>query len=107
MAYSIINREEMVTAYKNLTGRFPVRSTMGNEYILVGYHYDANCILGVPVQNRTGSVLVKAWEQLQNEFAKAGVAPEVWILDNEISKELKESFDKRETTYQLVPTHSH
>ena len=107
VAYSIISREEMVTAYKDLTGRFPVRSTMGNKYILVGYHYDANCILGVPVRNRTGPVLAKAWEQLQNEFAKAGVAPEVWILDNEISKELKESFDKRETTYQLVPPHSH
>ena len=96
VAYGVINKEELVTAYKDLTGRFLVRSTAGNKYILVGYHFDANCILGHPVRNRTGPVLTKAWEHLQSEFEKAGLAPEVWILDNEISKELKDSFHKRE-----------
>ena len=86
VAYGVINKEELVTAYKDLTGRFPVRSTSGNEYILVGYHFNTNCILGHPVRNRTGPVLTKVWEHLQSEFKKAGLAPEVWILDNEISK---------------------
>ena len=107
VAYGVVNKEELVTAYKDLTGRFPIRSTAGNEYILVGYHYDANCILGYPVKNRTGPVLTTAWKHLQEQFTKAGLAPDVWILDNEISKELTDAFDKDNTKYQLVPPHSH
>ena len=74
---------------------------------MIGYHYDANCILGHPVTNQTAPVLTKAWEHLQSQFGKAGVAPEVWVLDNEISKELTEAFTKQDTAYQLVPPHSH
>ena len=107
VAYGVINKQEVVTAYKDLTGRFPIRLTAGNENILVGYHYDANCILGCPVKNRTGPVLTKAWQNLQDQFTKAGLAPNVWVLDNEISKELTNAFDKNNTKYQLVPLHSH
>ena len=106
-ASMMIKKEELITAYQDLTGRFPIRSTAGNEYILVCYHYDSNCILGHPVKNRTGPVLTKAWQHMQEQFGKAGVAPEVWILDNEISTDLTNSFKDNKTKYQLVPPHSH
>ena len=32
-------------AFMDLTGRFPYKSTRGNEYILIAYHYDSNVIL--------------------------------------------------------------
>ena len=74
---------------------------------MVAYHYDANCILGVPVKNRTSTELTKAWEHLQSEFARAGEAPEIWVLDNEVSDDLKKAFVTKQTTFQLVPPHSH
>ena len=98
VVYSVINRQDLITAYKDLTGRFPIRSAAGSEYIMIGYHYDASCILGHPVTNQTAPVLTKAWEHLQSQFGRAGVASEVWVLDNEISKELTEAF----TTLKLL-----
>ena len=36
-----------------------------------------------------------------------GTAPEVWVLDNEVSTDLKQAFETNTTSYQLVPPHSH
>ena len=36
-----------------------------------------------------------------------GIAPEVWILDNEILNDLKTTFQSQDTKFQLVPPHSH
>ena len=44
VAYMLIDRNELSTAYTDLTGRFPVRSSRGNHYILIGYHYDAKIV---------------------------------------------------------------
>ena len=46
VAYMIINRHEVNTAYTDLTGRFPCRSSSGNEYVMIAYHFDGNCIVG-------------------------------------------------------------
>ena len=97
----------MNTAYLDLTGRFLIRLARGNEYIMIGYHYDANCTLGHPVQDRTTGSLTKAWEHLHQEFEKSGSAPETWVLDNKISTELKKAFAKNDVNYQLVPPRSH
>ena len=40
--YSIMNTTDK--AFLDLTGRFPHCSSRGNQYILVGYHHDANNI---------------------------------------------------------------
>ena len=50
VAYMLIDRKELSTAYTDLTGRFPMRSSRGNQYILIGYHYDANCIHGIAIK---------------------------------------------------------
>ena len=84
VAHALVDRNNMNTAHQDLTGRFPVRSRKGNKCILVGYHCDANCILAHPVKNRLGPTLTAAWQHSQDEFAKAGTAPEVWVMDNEM-----------------------
>ena len=87
VAYVLLQRKDFCTAYQDLTGRFPVRSSSGNEYILVGYHYDANCILGMPIKSRAASNIVDAWKKLHKIFSRAGVAPDVYVMDNEVSQE--------------------
>ena len=107
VAYILINKKEITTAYQDLTGRFPFKSSRGNEYVLIGYHHNANCILAHPVQDRKAPTLIKAWEHLHRTFAKAGVAPDVWVLDNKVSQNLKNAFDDNQTKFQLVPPNSH
>ena len=75
VAYMVVNIGELSTAYTDLTGQFPSRSSRENIYILVGYHYDANCILVIAVKDRKASTLTNAWKSLHAKFAKAGAAP--------------------------------
>ena len=74
-------------------GRFPKHSSCGNEYILVRYYYDANCILASPIKNRKGSTIVDIWQALYNTFKKLGIAPSTYVLDNEILKDLIDGFE--------------
>ena len=107
VAYILVNKNELSTAYTDLTGRFPMRSSRGNQYILIGYHYDANCIYGIAIKDRTAATLTTTWQTLHNIFEKAGVAPNTYVMDNEISNDLKAALTKNETSYQLVPPYSH
>ena len=50
VAYMIINKSEVCTAYTDLTGRFPCRSSSGNEYLMIAYHYDGNVIVAKPLK---------------------------------------------------------
>ena len=107
VAYAIINKKEICTAYTDLTGRFPMRSSRGNQYIMVGYHYDGNCILGKAIKDRRSSTLTAAWQSLHETFQRAGVPPATYVMDNEISNELLQALRENGTTYQLVPPHTH
>ena len=44
-AASLIPFSSTTTAYQDLTGRFPHKSSRGNEYLLVVYDFDSNTIL--------------------------------------------------------------
>ena len=44
---------------------------------------------------------------LYSKFKKVGAAPQTYVLDNEISKELLDSFDSERTQYQLVTPYKH
>ena len=88
-------------------GRFPKRSFRGNEYILVRYHYNANCILASPIKNRKGSIIVDVWQSLHNTFKKSGIAPSTYVLDNKILKDLIDGFEQEKITYQLVTFYKH
>ena len=50
-------------AYTDLTGRFPVQSSCGNNYVMVCYSYDENAILAEALKNRSASEIVKAWKK--------------------------------------------
>ena len=82
-------------------------SARGNEYILVGYHYDANAILATPLKSRCAGDITNAWELLHNQVSKAGVAPTLYIVDNKANMTLKNAMDKYKTDYQLVPPNNH
>jgi hypothetical protein len=95
------------TAYHDLTGRFPHRSSRGNEYLLIVYDHDSNSILHAPLRNKTASEIKRGWVSIHERLARGGNQPHMYILDNEASAELKRALTKYNLTYQLVPPHVH
>ena len=94
-------------AYSDLTGKFVCKSSRGNQYLLIVYDYDSNTILQEPSKNRTAGEIKRAWSVIHAKLSKAGVAPQLYILDNEISTELKTKMAKNNIQFQLVPPHIH
>ena len=78
-------------AYTDLTGRFPYKSSRGNEYILVGYHHDDNTLLATAIKNREAVTITAAWSLLNEKFKLAGATPNTYIVDNEASKDLNDA----------------
>ena len=94
-------------AYADLTGKFPYKSSRGNQYIMVMYDYDANTIDVEPVKSRVAADLKNAFVKLTNKLIARGCKPSTFILDNEISNELKAAIKKYNIAYQLAPPAQH
>ena len=56
----------------DLTGRFPVMSSRGYNYIFVAYHYDANYIALRPIKNRSAGELCRVYQKVFTFFAERG-----------------------------------
>ena len=107
LIFAMVDARKLDTASIDLTGKFPYISRRGNQYILVGYHYDANYIAAVPIKKRTAGEITKGWEALHSKFSQAGVTPTKYVMDNETSKELIAALEKKQLSYQLAPPHMH
>ena len=105
--YCLVDTKDLDVTYSDLTGRFPLQSSRGNNYHMISYHPDANGILVQPVKNRQAKTLVDNWRILNERFEKAGLQPSNWIMDNECSLELKAALTKENIKLQLVPPHVH
>ena len=62
-------------AYMDLTGKFPVKSARGYQYILIAYHYDSNAILAKPIKNCQAQTIANAWEELHSSFIHVNATP--------------------------------
>jgi hypothetical protein len=91
----------------DLTGRFPRKLSRRNGFLLIGYYHDANHIRAKPIKNRKEATITEAWEKLYTDFKKAGLAPQTYVLDNEKSKDLLDSFADQKIQYQLVLLYKH
>ena len=80
--FKLFDTSETGITYNDQTGRFPYRSSQGNEYIMLAYHYDTNIILLQPVKNRQAATLTTAWNIIHNRLVIAGVTPKAYIMDN-------------------------
>jgi hypothetical protein len=93
--------------YTDLTGKFPVRSSKGNSYVMVSYIYDCNYVKVIPMKSRSASECVKAYDTVHQELTVKGFKPKLQTLDNEASAALKNFFTANDIDYQLVPPHCH
>jgi hypothetical protein len=95
------------TACHDLTGRFPHRSSRGNEHALVVCDYDSNSMLHCPLKTKTGAEIKRGWTTTHEKLASGGNQPKPHILDNEASADLKKALKKHGLEHQLVPPHLH
>jgi hypothetical protein len=93
--------------YTDLTGKFPVRSSKGNSYIMVCYIYDCNSVKVIPMKYRSASDWVNAYDTVHQELTVKGFKPKLQTLDNEASAALKTFFTVNDIDYQVVPPHCH
>jgi hypothetical protein len=93
--------------YTDMTGKFPVRSSKGNSYVMLCYIYDCSYVQVIPIKSRSDSEWVKAYESIYQELTVKGFKPKLQTLDNEASTTLKNFFTVNNIAYQLVPHHCH
>ena len=94
-------------SYSDQTGRFPVRSYRGHQYIMILLEVDSDAILAEPLKNRTSGELTKAYKTIMDRLHKCGIKPTLHILDNECSGEFKDAISSYGAKHQLVPPHDH
>ena len=104
---AVISPQPTGQIHSDQTGRFPVASSTGNNYLLLVYDYDSNGILAQPMPNRTGSCILHAYRTIHTRLTAAGLRPKLQRLDNEASLMLKEYMTEEGIDYQLVPPGVH
>ena len=70
-------------SYSDLTGRFPVQSSKGNNDIHIFYHVDSNDILVEPLKNREQQSILTALKTIVESLLKKGFPLSLHIMDNE------------------------
>ena len=96
------------TIYSNQTGRFPKTSQRGNKYIMVMVEVDSSAIVVEPMKPRTDEEMKRVYRALMTRLKRAGVVPKKHVLDNKISKSMKDMIrDEFKMKYELVPPKYH
>ena len=73
----------------------------------VGYHYDIYAILKIAIPNRKSLTIINAWKSLHGQFDTSGDTPDTYIQANDISREMKDCFEKEGVEFHLVPPNNH
>ena len=94
--------------YTDDTGKCPVRSRSGNQYIMVAYHCDSNTILAVPFTSKKYQHRLQAYDEIMQRLIDHGMIVDLHILDNKASAAYKHIITiKWGVAFQLVsPPHS-
>jgi hypothetical protein len=103
--FLVIDPEEIM--FTDQTGRFPLLSQSGNQYIMVAYHYTSNLILMEAMRNRTEGEIIAAYRRIMKRMRKSNLTIKKHILDNEASANYKEAIANNKVEYKLVPPNNH
>jgi hypothetical protein len=86
------------------TGRFPFRTTSGNQYVMIAYHADSNAILAAPFQSKHDCHRLAAYNAIMTRLHNRGHTVDLQVLDNKASATITQTW---KATYQLVPPNMH
>jgi hypothetical protein len=105
----VLDMEDEATQkiFANQPGRFPKKTSRGNQYIMVLTKIDSDAILVELMKNRTAGNMIRAYQTLIDQLRTAGIVPKLHILDNECSQDVKDTIHLNKMTFQPVPLHNH
>ena len=95
------------TTFSDMTGKFIMQSSQGNNYILVVFDGDSNYIFAEPLPSRSAEQIFKAYNKIHQILLNRGLEPRLHITDNETSAQLRQFLTSRGVQYQLVPPNQH
>jgi hypothetical protein len=93
--------------FTDQTGRFPVTSSRGNNYIVIFYVVDANYIKSYPIKSRHRTELIKAYDDVYSFLRTRGYRPQLHKLDNETSKDVESFIADNNASHQYTPPDMH
>ena len=93
--------------FSDQTGKFPITSYKGNNYVFILYDYDSNSIHSRAIPDRSSKSILSAFTNVIDLLISKGFHPKIHLLDNEASKELKKAIVDRKINFQLAPPHIH
>ena len=93
--------------YTYQTGRFPVTSSKGNRYVMIGYNYDSNTSHAECMKSRSRHELQRAYQKIHDLLKSRGLNPNMYFLDNKCAESFKSYMIDNKKILQLVPPHIH
>ena len=103
-----IHVQPLSKLYTDDTGRFPIRSRSGNQYIMIAYHCNSNAILAELFKTRSDKHRLIAYNTIMQQLKDRRLLVDLQILDNESSKAYKHTITSDwGIKFQLVPPHIH
>jgi hypothetical protein len=103
----LFDKQDLIKSYSDQTGKFLVPSSSGNHYMFILYHHDTNSIHAVAIPNWQAASICSALETTHKQLVQQGHLPNLHILDDECSQELKDAFEKYNISFQRVPPKEH
>ena len=70
----------------DLAGKFPYKSSRGNQYIMVMIDYDSNYIHAVALKSRKTADLIQGYRKCQDMYRARGLQARLVKMDNEVSR---------------------
>ena len=94
-----------ITNHVDITGKFPVQSHRGNNYLLVGVFN--NYIHVVPMASRKAKDVAQAHVAMYKWLADLGHRPTMQRMDNEFSESLHKILTDLQLQVEFVPPNNH
>ena len=105
--FAVIGDANENKIYSDLTGRFPIQSYKGMNYIFVAYVYKLNSILLRSMKYREDARMVEAFTSIYTELEAEEHKPKLHVLDNECYRAVQNFLIKKGTARKNVEAHNH
>ena len=89
------------------TGKFPVRSSQGNQYLMIMCEMDSDTILFELIRDRTAGGMVKTYQRLVDRLNACGIFLRHQVPNNEISREYEKAIKCNKMTHEKVLPRNH
>ena len=64
----ILPTSDIQKSYSDQTGKFPIQSSRGYQYVFIVYEYDSDAILSIPLGTRQALEITDAWTETHKKL---------------------------------------